>query len=288
MAAQSRSGAEWVERAKRVESLGFDTLVIPDGMRYTYAPFEALAVAAAATSRLRIGTYAIANDYRHPVMLAKETATVDALSDGRFELGIGAGRPSAATDNAMLGKQFDSGNTRLDRLSEALSIVKALLAGETVTHSGRFYQCSEAAISPLPTQRLLPIMVAGSQRRTLRLAAREANIIALGVGPDATAESVAERVSWIRDSAGDRFSDIELNLNLMAVAGQLPRYLQTTLDHNAARLAESDAVPVLRGSLDEMCARLKWLREHLGISYFMVSDELIDPFAPIVSHLSGQ
>lgn len=288
VAATARSGAQWVDKAKRVESLGYETLVIPDGMRYTYAPFESLAVAAAVTSTLRIGTYVIANDCRHPVMLAKEAATVDALSDGRFELGIGAGRPSAAADNAMLGLSFDSGGTRLERLSESLSIVKALLAGETVTHAGQNYQCVDAAILPWPAQPPLLILIAGSRRRILQLAAREADIIALGVGPDASVDSVAERVAWIRDSAGDRFSEIELNLNIMAVAGQLPRYLQMTLGNDAARLAESDAVPVLRGSVDQMCARLEWLRDRLGISYFVVSDDLIDPFAPIVSRLGGQ
>ena len=288
VAAQARSGAEWVEKARSVERLGFDTLVVPDGLRYTYSPFAALAAVAAATTSLRVGTYVIANDYRHPVMLAKEAATADALSDGRLELGIGAGRPSAEADNAMLGMPFDSGGTRLERLAEALSIIKPLLSGESVTHSGRFYDCTGAAVSPPPVQQPVPIMLAGGQRQMLRLAAREANIIALGVGPDASEDLVAERIGWIRAAAGERFPDIELNLNLMAVAGKLPRYVQMSLGKEAARLAESDAVPVLRGSLDQMCARLKALRERLGISYFMVGDELIDVFAPIVARLSDR
>ncbi|HEX3722676.1 MAG TPA: TIGR03621 family F420-dependent LLM class oxidoreductase [Nitrolancea sp.] len=286
--AQASSGTEWVDRAKRIESLGFHTLVIPDGLRYTYSPFVALAAAATATTALRIGTYVIANDYRHPVMLAKEAATLDVLSGGRLELGIGAGRPSAEADNAMLGLGFDSGGTRLDRLSAALSIIKPLLAGETVTRSDSFYRCDEAAVSPLPLQQPLPLMIAGGQQRMLRLAAREADIIALGVGPDATEAVVTERIRWIRDAAGERFPDIELNLNLMAVAGKLPRYLQMTLGENAARLAGSDAVPILKGSLDQMSERLESLREQLGISYIMVGDELIDEFAPVVARLSGR
>jgi probable F420-dependent oxidoreductase len=286
--AQARSGAEWVDRAMRIESLGFHTLVVPDGLRYSYSPFAALAAAAASTTTLRFGTYVVANDYRHPVMLAKEAATVDSLSGGRLDLGIGAGRPSAAADNAMLGLAFDSGGTRLDRLSEALSIIKPLLAGETVSLSGSFYRCDEATVSPLPIQQPLPLMIAGGQRRMLHLAAREANIIALGVGPNATEDVVAERIRWIQDAAGERFPDIELNLNLMAVAGKLPRHLQMSLGEGAARLAASDAVPVLNGSLDQMCDRLESLRERLGISYIMVGDELLDEFAPVVERMSGR
>ncbi|HUY99429.1 MAG TPA: TIGR03621 family F420-dependent LLM class oxidoreductase [Thermomicrobiaceae bacterium] len=287
VAAQARSGDDWAEKARHVERLGFATLVVPDGLRYTLAPMPALVAAAAATQSLRVGTYVIANDYRHPVMLAKEAATVDWLSGGRLELGIGAGRPDAATDNAMLGLPFDSGRVRLERLAESLAIVKPLLSGQTVDFTGRHYRATGAAISPAPAQLPPPLLIAGGQRRMLELAAHGADIIALGIEPGASVDEVVERVEWIRAAAGSRFAQLELNINLMAVGGRLPRYLQHTLGAAAEQLAKADAVPVLKGSVDQMCDRLEWLRRTLGISYVMVGEELVDALAPVVERLAG-
>ncbi len=110
VSAGARDGKAWTEAARRIESLGFATVVVPDGLRYSLAPLPALAAAAAVTLRLRVGTYVIANDYRNPVLLAKEAATVDVLSGGRLELGMGAGRPGAGDDLRMLGRSFDAGS----------------------------------------------------------------------------------------------------------------------------------------------------------------------------------
>ena len=136
VAAAARSADEWVARARRAEALGYATLVMPDNLQHTLAPLPALAMAAAATRTLRIGTYVLANDLRHPVLLAKDVATLDLLSGGRFELGLGAGRPDAAAENRMLGLPFDSGAVRVARLAESIGIVKALLAGQRVSTSG--------------------------------------------------------------------------------------------------------------------------------------------------------
>lgn len=288
VAAQARSGRDWAEKARRIEDLGFATLVVPDGLQHTLSPFPALAAAAAATRTLRVGTYVVANDYRHPVMLAKETATLDVVTDGRFELGVGAGRPAAAADLAMLGSRFESGAIRVARLSEALSIVKPLLRGETVTSHGRHYTVEKAAISPLPIQQPLPLLIAGSQKQLLTLAAREADTIALGVSPAATDAEVLERIGWIREAAGDRLDEIEINVNLMAVAGQVPRYLQMTMGEAARQLADADAIPVLRGTIEQMCERLHALRERFGISYVMVGEELMDVLSPVVARMAGQ
>lgn len=286
--AQARSGRDWAEKARHIEDLGFATLVVPDGLQHTLSPFPALAAAAAATRTLRVGTYVVANDYRHPVMLAKEAATLDVVADGRFELGIGAGRPAAAADLAMLGERFETGAVRVARLSEALNIVKPLLRGETVTRRDQHYTVEKAAISPVPIQRPLPIMIAAAQKQLLTLAAREANIIALGVSPTATDAEMGERIDWIREAAAGRWDEIEINLNLMAVAGQVPRYLQMTLGEAARRLADSDAIPVLRGSIEQMCERLQSVRQRFGISYLMVGDELMELLAPVVARLAGQ
>jgi probable F420-dependent oxidoreductase len=289
VAAQAGSGQAWQDKARRIESLGFATLVLPDTLQYSLSPFPALAAAAAATRTLRVGTYVLANDYRHPVMLAKEAATLDFVSGGRLELGIGAGRPASAADNAMLGLPFDSGSVRVNRLSEAISIVKPLLAGETVDFNGTYYTTSKASIAPAPVQVAVPILIAASQPRLLKLAAREADIITLAIQPEDGETQVAERIERIRDAAGDRFSQVAININLMAVGGQVPRQIHMTRGAEAAQqLAESDAIPVLKGTTEEMCERLEWLRDKFAISYVVVADQLMDALAPVVDKLAGK
>lgn len=289
VAARANSGDEWAEKARRVESLGYATLVIPDNIEHTLAPMPALAVAAAATRTLRVGTYVVANDYRNPVMLAKEAASLDVLSGGRLELGMGAGRPNAEADNRMLGIPFDSGGVRLARLAESLAIVKPLLAGERVSAAGTHYTVTDAHISPGPIQQPRPpILVAGSGPRLLALAAREADIVALGVPPHATEEVVAQKVSVLRDTAGERFGQLEINLNLMAVGGQVPRWIAANFGANTEAWARSSAIPVLTGTTEEMCDRLQQRRETLGISYILVADELMDALAPVVERLAGR
>lgn len=287
VATQAPSGAEWIDKARRVEALGYDTLVMPDNVAYGLAAFPALATAAAATNTLRIGTYVLANDFRHPVLLAKETATLDFLSGGRVELGIGAGRPDAAGDNRMLGKPFDAGGVRRRRLAESLAIVKGLLAGERVTAPGPSYAATDAVIALRPIQQPHPpILVAGAGRRMLELAGREADIVALGLPFDASGAAAAERIAWVRDAAGDRFGQIELNLNLMAVDGRVPRYLAGRLD--AADLVRSGAIAAVAGTPDGMADQLRERRSSLGISYVMVADELIEVFAPVVERLADR
>src|SRR5437870_13395014 len=132
------SHAEWAEKARKVERLGYSVLLVPDHLAELLAPFPALAAAAAATTRLRVGTGVLNNDFRHPVLTAREAATLDVLSDGRFELGLGAGHMRSEYEQA--GLAFDAGVTRVERLAEAVTIVKRLLKGETVTFTGRHYR----------------------------------------------------------------------------------------------------------------------------------------------------
>jgi probable F420-dependent oxidoreductase len=288
VAAQAPSAAEWRAKAQRVEALGYSTLVVPDGLRYTLSPLVALAAAAAATTTLRVGTYVLANDFRHPVMLAKEAATLDFLSDGRLELGLGAGRPAAAADNAALGLGFDSGGVRVARLAETLDIVKRVLGGDTVSATGTYYALTNAQVTPGPAQRPRPpILVAGSGRRLLELAAREADIVAVGVAPDESETAVADRIGWLRQAAGDRFGELELNMNLMAVGDRVPRYLSSQLGLDAAALRRANAVTAATGSVQDMCDLLTERRARLGLSYLLVADELMDEFAPVIERLSG-
>jgi probable F420-dependent oxidoreductase len=289
VAAAARSGEDWIAKARRIEALGYTTLVIPDNLRYTLAPLPALAVAAAATRSLRLGTYVLANDLRNPVLLAKDVATLDLLSGGRVELGIGAGRPDAAAENRMLGLPFDSGAVRVARLAESLAILKKLLTGQRPASDGTFYQTAEAEVSPLPAQQpSVPVLVAGAGRQMLRLAAREADIVAFGLAPDASEATVAERINWVREAAGDRFSDIELNINLMAVGDQVPRFIAAQMRMTASDLAEMGSIAAVTGTIDDMCARLIERRERLGFSYVLVSDELMEAFAPVVERLTGR
>jgi probable F420-dependent oxidoreductase len=289
VAAQARSGEEWAEKARRIESMGYATLLMPDGLQYTLAPLPALTAAAMATRTLRVGTYVLANDYRNPVQLAKDAATVDVLSGGRFELGIGVGRPDAAADNRMLGIPFDSGAERVARLAESLALLKALLSGQTATATGPQYAAADAQVSPRPVQQPRPpILVAGSKRRLLELAGREADIIALGIPPNEPEAGVAERIGWIREAAGTRFDQIELNLNLMAVGQQVPRWIASQMGLTAEGLARSGAIAALTGTIDEMVEGLQRRREKLGISYIAVGDELMEGLAPVVERLAGR
>jgi probable F420-dependent oxidoreductase len=262
---------------------------MPDGLQYSLAPLPALTAAAMATRTLRVGTYVLANDYRNPVQLAKDAATVDVLSGGRFELGIGVGRPGADVDNKMLGITFDAGAVRVARLAESLTLLKALLSGQPATATGPLYAVANAQISPRPVQQPRPpILVAGSKRRLLELAAREAEIIALGIPPTETEDGVAERIGWIREAAGPRFDQLELNLNLMAVGQQVPRYIASQMGLTAESLARSGAVAALTGTTDEMVEALQRRREKFGISYIAVGDELMEGLAPVVERLAGR
>ena len=230
----------------------------------------------------------LANDLRHPVLLAKDVATLDLLSGGRFELGLGAGRPDASAENRMLGLPFDRGAVRVARLAESLGILKALLAGEHVSTSGTYYSVTDAQVSPAPVQQpRLPMLVAGSGRQLLSLAGRVADIIAIGLPPDASEAIAAERVSWIRAAAGERFAQIELSINLMAVAGQVPRWIAAQLRLTAEDLAERGSVAALNGTTDQMCEQLIQRRAKLGLSYILVSDEFTELFAPVVERLAG-
>jgi probable F420-dependent oxidoreductase len=285
----ARSGAAWVAQARRAEALGYATLMVPDTLAYTLAPFPALAFAAAATTTLRVGTYVLANDLRNPVLVAKDAATLDFLSSGRLELGLGAGRPGAEADNRMLGIPFEPGGARLARLAEALPLIKALLAGERVSAPGPYYTVAEAAITPAPIQRPHPpILIAGGGPRMLELAAREADIVALAFAPDEPEAGVAERVAILRAAAGARFAALELTMSLSAVGGRAVRYIAAQYGDRTAALLGSGAVAVVGGTVEDMCAQLVARRASLGFSYIQVADELMEAFAPVVARLAGQ
>jgi probable F420-dependent oxidoreductase len=295
VAAQARSGDEWAAKARRAETLGYATFLIPDTLGQTLAPLPALTAAASATTTLRVGTYVLANDFRNPVLLARECATLDFLSGGRFELGLGAGRPTAEGDYRKLGLPFTAGGTRVERLAEAVGIVKALLSGEPANAAGSHYAVSGADGFPGPLQQPhLPILIAGSGKHLLTLAAREADIVSLAAPPDASTDLLREKVGWLRQAAGERFAHLELNANLLAVlpdeqAGQPagnPYLARLGLD--VRQLARNGSPFVLSGSADQMCAQLQARRETLGVSYITAPDYSMEALAPVVERLAGR
>lgn len=289
--ARAESGAAWRERARRLEDLGYSTIFIPDTLGGTLSPIPAVAVAAGATTRLRFGGYVLVNDFRHPLQLAREAATLDMLSEGRVELGMGAGRPGVEAELEQLGLPVDSVGVRGERLGEAVDLIKRLFAGEKVTTETGFYRLKDAELYPRPVQPGgPPVLIAAGGRRALRRAGAQADIIAIAARPDATAEFITERVGWVREGAGDRFAAIELNTGLLL----LPEGADTQMLRRVARvdvdelLQEPEAHPTLvTGSLDGMIEQVQALRERFGLSYFNVGDYGADAVAPLVARLSG-
>ncbi|HEX4216610.1 MAG TPA: TIGR03621 family F420-dependent LLM class oxidoreductase [Candidatus Dormibacteraeota bacterium] len=289
--ARAESGSAWRERARRLEDLGYSTMFIPDTLGGTLSPLPALSVAAGSTSRLRVGGYVLVNDFRHPLQLAREAATLDMLSDGRVELGMGAGRPGVEPELEQLGLAVDSVGVRGDRLGEAVDIIKRLFAGEKVTTEGGFYRLTEAELYPRPVQAQgPPVLIAAGGRRALRRAGRQADIIAIAARPDATEEFLTERIGWVREGAGARFDEIELNTGLLF----LPEGADLQVARRVARvdldqvLASPQSHPTLiTGSPDGMVEQVEALRERFGLSYFNVGDHAADVVAPLVARLAG-
>ena len=293
------AGTDWVERARRVEQLGYATLVVPDHFRDHLAPVPALTAAALATTRLRVGSLVFSNDFRHPVVLAKEAATLDVLSGGRFELGLGAGWLRAEYDQA--GISFAAPGTRVERLEEAVTIVKGLLAGEGVTFTGRHYAIADLEGRPAPVQRPHPpILIGGGGQRTLSLAAREASIVGFvpralkdGSGLDRAdfgEAALRQKIEWVRAAAGARFGSLELHALIQAVAVSDQR--TQTVDQLASRFRVSrdlvlETPYVLLGTIDEICETVRQRRERYGISYLTVFERDMEAFAPVVARLAG-
>ena len=292
-------GTNWAERARRVEQLGYSTLVVPDHFRDHLAPVPALVAAALATTRLRVGSLVFSNDFRHPAVLAKEAATIDVLSGGRFELGLGAGWLREEYDQT--GIRFDAPGTRVERLEEAVTIIKRLLAGERVTFAGRHYTIADLEGRPTPVQRPHPpIAIGGGGRRTLSLAAREASIVGLvprarrdGSGLDLNDLSDAatrEKLEWVRAAAGERFDSLEINTLIQAVAVADQR--MAAADRLASRFKVArevvlETVYVALGTIEEICETLRQRRERYGVSYLTVFERDMEAFAPVVERLAG-
>jgi probable F420-dependent oxidoreductase len=298
-ASQAGSGEAWVALARRAEELGYGALLVPDHLGQQLSPIAAMAAAAAATSSLRIGGFVFANDFRHPLMLAREAATLDLLSDGRLELGLGAGWRTS--DYRQLGMPYDAPGRRIDRLVESSMLVKRLLAGETVTHAGPHYQLGAARVWPRPIQRPHPpIIMGGGGPRMLRLAAREADIVGFipqfsqrgrPILTDVGEAALDRKVAIVREAAGDRFERLELNLFIvdagMVGSGQsAPRTMLAAAKAGTVGLAGSPYF--LYGTLPALRERLERRRERTTISYYAIRQGSMEAMAPLVAALAGR
>lgn len=298
--ADSRSA--WADKARKVESLGFSTLLIPDHLTDLMPPLLSLVSAAEATSSLRLGTFVLNNDFRHPVLVAREAAALDLLSAGRLELGIGAGHMQA--EYVQAGIPFDRASIRIARLAEAVQVIKPLLAGEIASLDGLYYTVRDHHAFPPAVQRPRPpILIGGNGPKLLSVAAREADIVGFtglgfprgGSAVDVSgfkAASVDERVAWVRAEAGPRFAALELNALIQRV---IPtddaRGVAAELAANFPALTVDDVLEtpyLLLGTVDEMEAALRTRRERWGISYWVTHEPFLDQFAPVVARLSGQ
>ncbi len=295
------SAADWRDKARKVEDLGYSTLFMPDHFIDTeLAPMVAIGFAAAHTTTLRIGHLVLGNDYKHPAVVAKEAATIDLLSDGRHEFGLGAGWMQ--TDYDALGMQYDTPATRVERLEEALAVVKGAWSGEKFSFSGKHYVITDYVGTPKPSQQPQPpIVIGGGAPRVLRLAGREADIV--GINPNlrkgavtddaiktSLAEATRQKVEWVKEGAGDRFDDIELQI----------RYFLAAITDDAESLASAvasgfgmtaqdalDSGVALCGTVEGVCETLQRRREEWGVSYIVLGDEHIEAFAPVVAALAG-
>jgi probable F420-dependent oxidoreductase len=266
VAGLAASGDEWLNTAKRAEDLGYDTLLVPDTLR-TIAPFPAVAAAAAVTRTLRVGTYVLSAPNRSPALVAWETRSLQLLTGGRFELGLGAGRPDAERDAAELGGEFGTPGERLRRVADTIRAVR-----EGVPDAPR-------------------ILVAASKPGMFRLAAEHADAVALGLPPQTSEEELRRTVGSLRDVAGSRFDELELHLNVAAVAESadaVPDWVSRMVKGDPRQMAAAGGIAFLLGKPAEIADTLRRRRDELGISYVAVNGMFAEQFAPVVAELRGR
>lgn len=299
------SRTELAETSRRAEAVGIDTLVVPDHLIPQLAPIAALATIAAVSDRLRIGSFVHNNDLRHPAVLAQELASLDVLSGGRLDVAIGAGWNRAEYE--AIGIEFRPTPVRQERLAEAVAVLKGCFGEGPFSFSGTHYRITDYDAHPKPVQRPHPpFLIGGGGRRTLTLAAREAQIVGLaprilkGGVPDPASLTLAatrEKIGWVREAAGDRFDTLELNvypsqagISITDRALAEARELSDRLESRSGVRVSADellAAPhIFIGSVDAFVEKFRRLRAELGISSFLVGE--VDELAPVVERLAGE
>ncbi|MFI6300352.1 LLM class flavin-dependent oxidoreductase [Amycolatopsis thailandensis] len=251
----------FTELARRAESLGYHTLLVPDPVD-GLDPLTVLPAGLAVTSELRFGTFVLTNAFRDRYQLDWQARSLHAMSGGRFELGLGTGRPGAEIVAAGLKRPFGTGSQRLADLAATVD------------------QMTSARDRP-------PLLISGAGPKVLDLAARKADIISLALPPLSDANVARSLVELVRGSAGDRFGDIELGLNLLAIGAEPTPWMRQALGVDAPNLAAAGAVTVLPGDPAEAADVLRSRRETLGVSYVKINAAALDAFAPVVAELRG-
>ena len=302
------TGEQWSAKARRVEELGYTTLLLrdhflPGPFGDQFAPLSALMAAAMVTSKLHVGSMVLDNDYRHPVVLAKEVATLDVLSGGRFEFGLGAGWMSSEYEQA--GLRFDRPGVRIDRFEEALQVFKGLFADGPLTFAGKHYTITDISGFPKPLQRPHPpILVGAGGRRMLAIAAREADIVGILAGPlnagvlvndpaAYSAESFGQKIALLRETAGERFAHLELSTTTAPVFTNNRTLGAEQVAQNrgwsGVSAEEILAMPtIFVGTVEQVAEQMLERRERFGISYYMTTDGSMEEYAPIVERLAGK
>jgi probable F420-dependent oxidoreductase len=301
----------WLTTARQAEDLGYSTLLMPDHLNTPLAPIPALAMAAGVTSSIRLGCYVFGNDFRNPVMLAKDATSLDILSNGRLELGLGTGWQRG--DYEKTGIPMESPGTRVDRLAEAVQIIKSAFADEPFSFSGTYYTVRDHDLRYKPVQRPHPpILIGGGSPRLLSIAAREADIVGINFrttaegaydATDLSAEATAQKVEWVRQAAGERFGDLELSvlIAISAITDGDPRQI-TEQAIQARRIQGAinvdqvvESPQTLVGSVERIVETLYARRERFGISYVVIRESdlgsgpsFMEAFAPVVARLTGK
>jgi probable F420-dependent oxidoreductase len=297
---QADGGPQWAEKMRRYESLGYTAVYLPDHFSEQPGVFTALAAAAAATEKIRLGALVFDNDYRHPAVLAKEVATLDVFSGGRVDFGLGAGWEKSDYD--ATGIPYDRPGVRIDRMLEGLAICRGLFGEGPFSFDGAHYHVVALDGKPKPVQSPIPLLLGGGGRRMLTIAAREADIINVNFNLahgavsselvlTGTAEQTDEKMAWIREAAGDRFDEIELSVLIFVL--NVTEDSRSLADAVAAGIGTTGDVVAeiphfLMGSLDEIEDILQRRRERYGISYVIVQQDGAEAFAPIVERLTGR
>ena len=294
------SAQRWRDLARQTEDLGYATLLLPDHANPQLAPIPGLLAAALCTTTLRVGTQVLDNDNRNPVIAAKEVASIDLLTDGRFDWGMGAGW--LTSDYEATGIAFEPPKVRLERLMEAVTVMRGLFAGGPVDFDGEHYTVRGALGDPRPVQSPHPpLLLGGSRRRLLSYAGREADIVSISpswesrriLGADPTIgveESMERQIGWIREAAGTRFGEIELSLTVMPVeVTETPGAAFERIAPNLGLTPEQARVSphLLVGSVSEICDALLARRERWGLSNIVVPVGALARFAPVVARLAG-
>jgi probable F420-dependent oxidoreductase len=301
MAPSATSAAEYRETARKAEALGYSTLYVPDHfVDHPFGPFPAMAMAAEATTTLRVGCLVLGNDYRHPVVVARDAATLDLLSDGRLELGLGAGWMTV--DYEKSGIPLDTPGVRIARLAETIAIVKGLTGDGAFSFSGEHYTITELDGMPKPVQRPLPLVIGGGGKKVLTLAAREADIIGINgnlhsgqpgnpdQAPNMNPASTDEKLAWVRAAAGSRYADVEIQafagfVHFTDDPASMAQAMAPAFDTTPEAVLDS---PVgLVGTAESMIESLARRRERWDMTYHVIDAPHMHAFAPVVDRLAG-